>query len=140
MKVARAYESSGIEEIKAALAGATLHVYSCAQPATPEGSVFRNRFLAEFVLATPAFEEEGVKLLENPVVGKDVGVPLFVRASKPDGSVIADFSAGPGDMDVKFATTSCTAGAPVEITKFQIRLGSANAPRFVSPRDRLQGR
>ncbi len=140
MKLAQAYESCGVEEIKVALAGATLHVYSCAQPARPEGPLFRNRFLAEFVLATPAFDGEAIKPLENPVSGKDVGVPLFVRASKPDGAVIADFSAGPGDMDVKFATTSCTVGAPVEIIKFQIRSGSADAPRFVSPRDRALGR
>ena len=140
MKLAKAYEGCGVEEIKAALGGATLHVYSCAQPATPEASLFRNRFLAEFVLDSPAFDGESIKPLHNPVTGKDVGVPLFVRASKPDGAVIADFSAGPGDMDVKFATTSCTAGAPVEITKFQIRVGSADPPRFVSPRDRALGR
>jgi hypothetical protein len=137
MKLAKAYEGCGVEEIKAALAGATLHVYSCAQPATPEGSVFRNRFLAEFVLADPAFEAESINPLENPVVGKDTGVPLFVRASRADGVVIADFSAGPGDMDVKFATTSCTAGAQVEITKFQIRLNSGNPKPFISPRDRM---
>jgi hypothetical protein len=140
VKVAQAYAGCGIEEIKTALAGATLHVYSCAQPAAPEGSVFRNRFLAEFVLGTPAFDGETIKPLENPVTGKDVGVPLFVRASKPDGAVIADFSAGPGDMDVKFATTSCTAGAPVEIIKFQIRSASTNPKPFVSPRDRMLGR
>lgn len=137
MKLAQAYEGCGIEDLKAALAGATLHVYSCAQPTTPESSVFRNRFLAEFVLGTPAFDGETIKPLENPVLGKDVGVPLFVRASKPDGAVIADFSAGPGDMDVKFATTSCTVGSQVEITKFQIRSSTTNPARFVSPRDRL---
>jgi hypothetical protein len=140
MKLGKAYEGCGVDEIKGALAGATLHVYSCAQPATPESSVFRNRFLAEFVLGNPAFDGETIKPRENPVVGKDVGVPVFVRASKPDGAVIADFSAGPGDMDVKFATTSCTAGAPVEITRFQIRLGSGNPKPFSSPRDRMQGR
>jgi hypothetical protein len=140
MKLAKAYEGSGAEEIKAALGGATLHVYSCAQPATPESSVFRNRFLAEFVLGTPAFDGETIKPLQNPVAGKDTGVPLFVRASKPDGAVIADFSAGPGDMDVKFKTTSCTAGSPVEIIKFAIRSGGSNPPRFVSPRDRALGR
>jgi len=140
MKLAQAYQGCGIEEIRAALAGATLHVYSCAQPKTPESSVFRNRFLAEFLLGTPAFDGETIKPLENPVSGKDVGVPLFVRASKPDGAVIADFSAGPGDMDVKFATTSCTVGSPVEIVKLRIRAGAADPPRFVSPRDRALGR
>jgi hypothetical protein len=140
MKLAKAYEGCGIEEIKTALAGATIHVYSCAQPAAPEASLFRNRFLAEFVLASPAFDGESIKTVENPVLGRDTGVPLFVRASKPDGTVIADFSAGPGDMDVKFATTSCTVGSQVEITRFQIRSSSNQAPRFVSPRDKLLGR
>jgi hypothetical protein len=140
MKLAQAYEGCGVEEIKAALDGATLHVYSCAQPPRPEGSVFRNRFLAEFVLGTPAFDGETIKPIENPVSGKDVGVPLFVRASKPDGAVIADFSAGPGDMDVKFAATSCSIGSQVEITKFQIRLGTTHPARALSPRDRMLGR
>jgi hypothetical protein len=140
MKLAQAFETCGVEEIKEALAGATLRIYSCPQPAAPEKPVLRNGFLAEFVLATPAFDGDVIKPVESPVPGKDVGVPLFVRATKPDGTVIADFSAGPGDMDVKLAATSCSVGAPVEITKFQIRTGVPNPTRPVSPRDRMLGR
>lgn len=137
MKLAEAFAKCGVDEVKAALGGATLRVYSCAQPATPEKSVFRNRFLAEFLLETPAFDGETIKPVESPVAGKDVGVPLFVRATKPDGTVIADFSAGPGDMDVKLAATSCSVGAPVQIVKFQIRPQSAHPSRAVSARDRM---
>jgi hypothetical protein len=140
MKLAEAYAGQGIEEIKAALAGATLRVYSCPQPSSPEKPVLRNGFLAEFLLASPAFEGEALQPVESPVAGKDVGVPLFVRATKPDGAVIADFSAGPGDMDVKLAETSCSIGAPVRIVKFQIRPQSDNPSRPVSARDRMLGR
>jgi len=137
MKVAEAYANCTVEEIKAALEGAILRVYSCPQPLTPEKPVLRNGFLAEFTVASPAFEGETIHLVESPVPGKDVGVPLFVRATKPDGTPIADFSAGPGDMDVKLASVSCSVGAPVSITKFQIRPGVANPTRPLSPRDRM---
>ena len=124
---------------RTAFAGAILRVYSCPQPATPDKPVLRNGFLAEFVLSSPAFEGDVIHPIESPVAGKDVGVPLFVRATKPDGTPIADFSAGPGDMDVKLASVSCSVGAPVAITKFQIRLGVANPSRPLSPRDRMLG-
>lgn len=137
MKLAESYAKCTIEEIKAALAGAVLRIYSCPQPEKPEKPVLRNGFLAEFVLATPAFEDDIIHPLESPVPGKDVGVPLFVRATHADGTPIADFSAGPGDMDVKLASVSCSIGAPVAITKFQIRLGVANPSRPLSPRDRM---
>ncbi|WOJ90294.1 hypothetical protein RZS28_03060 [Methylocapsa polymorpha] len=139
MKLAEAFAGCGVDEIKAALGGATLRVYSCAQPDTPEKSVFRNRFLAEFQLESPAFDGDSIRPVESPVAGKDVGVPLFVRATKADGTVIADFSAGPGDMDVKLAETSCSIGAPVQIVKFQIRPQSTHPSRRLSARDRMQG-
>ncbi|QXX74995.1 hypothetical protein [Methylovirgula sp. HY1] len=138
MKLAESYAKCTIEEVKAALAGAVLRVYSCPQPEKPEKPVLRNGFLAEFALATPAFEGDVIKPVESPVPGKDVGVPLFVRATQADGTPIADFSAGPGDMDVKLASVSCSVGAPVAITKFQIRLGVANPSRPLSPRDRMK--
>ena len=106
---------------------------------TPDKPVLRNGFLAEFILASPAFMGEAVQLVESEVQAKDVGVPLFVRATKPDGTAIADFSAGPGDMDVKLAETSCSTGAPVRITKFQIRLASPNPTRPQNARDRMLG-
>ncbi len=138
MKLAEAYANCNIEDVKAALAGAVLRVYSCPQPEKPEKPVLRNGFLAEFVLASPAFDGDMILPVESPVPGKDVGVPLFVRATTPEGTPIADFSAGPGDMDVKLASVSCSIGAPVAITKFQIRLGVANPSRPLSPRDRMQ--
>ena len=138
MKLAEAYANCTVEEIKAAMAGATLRIYSCPPPEKPEKPVLRNGFLAEFMLAAPAFDGDVIQPVESPVPGKGVGVPLFVRATQPDGAAIADFSAGPGDMDVKLASVSCSVGSSVAITKFQIRLGVANPSRPLSPRDRAQ--
>ena len=138
MKLAEAYANCTVEEIKAAMAGATLRIYSCPPPEKPEKPVLRNGFLAEFVLAAPAFDGDVIRPVESPVPGKDVGVPLFIRATQANGAPIADFSAGPGDMDVKLASVSCSVGSPVAITKFQIRLGVANPTRPLSPRDRMQ--
>jgi hypothetical protein len=139
MKVAEAYAKSGIDEIKQALNGAILRVYAGPQPETPENPLFRIRFLAEFVLSTPAFEGDKINPVESPVRAKDVGVPSFVRATHADDRPIADFSAGPGDMDVKLAETSCSTGAPVSIVKFQVRFAGGGIPeRPLSPRDRAQ--
>jgi hypothetical protein len=137
MKLAEAYAQCTVEEIKTALSGATLRIYSCPPPATPEKPVLRNGFLAEFQFATPAFDGDAVKTVESPVAGKDVGVPLFARATNAAGEPIADFSAGPGDMDVKLSSVSCSVGAPVSITKFLVRPGVANLARPQSPRDRM---
>ena len=101
MKLAEAYAKCTIDEIKATLAGATLRFYAGQQPATPEQPIVRTRFLAEFTFASPAFDGDAIKTVESPVAGKDTGVPLFARATTPAGDPIADFSAGPGDMDVK---------------------------------------
>lgn len=140
MKLAEAYAKCGTEEIKQALEGATLRVYAGQQPETPEKELFRTRFLAEFTLASPAFDGDLIKPVESPVRAKDVGVPIFVRATRPDGRPIADFSAGPGDMDVKLAETSCSTGAPVSIAKFQIRPEGAKPTRPMSPRDKMLDR
>ena len=48
-----------------------------------------------------------------------VGTPGFARAQKADGTVIADFSAGPGHREVKFSEVSFSHGAPVKITSFR---------------------
>jgi hypothetical protein len=139
MKLAEAFGGLAVEEIKTKLAGATVRIYACPPPKAPEKPVtVRNDFLAEFVLQSPAFDGDTLLTVENPVVAKGVGVPLFVRVTGADGVVVADFSAGPGDMDVKLAATSCSKGAPVQITKFQIRPEKPNATMFVSPRDRLK--
>jgi len=135
MQLAAAYAEKSVDEIKAALAGATVRVYSCPQPKTPDHPIIRNGFLAEFTLASPAFN--GDDIIAEPVPAKNVGTPLFTRATTADGAVIGDFSTGPGDSDVKLAEVSCSKEAPVKITKFQIRPGVDNGRQPISPRDTM---
>jgi len=135
MQLAAAYAEKSVDEIKAALAGATLRVYSCPQPKTPDHPIIRNGFLAEFTLASPAFN--GDDIVAEPVPAKNVGTPLFTRATTPDGAVIGDFSAGPGDSDVKLKEVSCSKDAIVTLTKLQIRPGVDNGRQPLSPRDKM---
>lgn len=126
MKVAEAFVESSLEDIKAALAGGTLTVYSVARPLTADLPVDRSEALAVFSFASPAFGEpvEGIEtpaFVEETVAAESVGTPGFARACKEDGTVVADFSAGPGDREIKFAEVSCSKGAPVRITLFKIQ-------------------
>jgi hypothetical protein len=135
MQLAAAYAEKSVDEIKAALAGATLRVYSCPQPKTPDHPIIRNGFLAELTLASPAFNGEDI--VAEPVPAKNVGTPLFTRATTPDGAVIGDFSTGPGDSDVKLAEVSCSKDALVKLIKLQIRPGVENGKQPLSPRDKM---
>jgi len=124
MNVAADFVACSLDELKAALAGGTLTVYSVARPLTADKPVDRSGVLATFTFATPAFgpEREG---LETPnfvaatVPTTSVGTPGFARACKADGTTVADFSAGPGEREIKFKEVSCSAGAPVVVSKFK---------------------
>ena len=125
MKVALAFVNCGIDELKALLDGGTLTVYSVARPFTPDSPVTRSGVLATFTFASPAFgpESDGFEhpaFVANPVNANSVGTPGFARACKADGTVVADFSAGCGDREIKFSEVSCSHGAPVTITQFKV--------------------
>jgi len=125
VKVAEAFATNGIDEIKALLDGGSLTVYSVARPSTPDITVDFSAVLVVFTFATPAFgpSVDGVEspaFVEESVASKNVGTPGFARATKADGTVVADFSAGPGNREIKLSEISCTHGAPIKITKFQI--------------------
>jgi hypothetical protein len=124
MNLAMDFTHCSVEELKALLDGGTLTVYSVARPLTPDRPVDRSGVLATFTFASPAFGEpaNGVEnpiFAANPVPGNSVGTPGFARACKADGTVIADFSAGPGDREIKFREVSCTHGVPVTLTRFK---------------------
>jgi hypothetical protein len=124
VKVAQAFVNCAIEELKALLDGGSLTVYSVARPHTADTPVSRSGILAVFTFAAPAFgpvsgELEQPLFASNPVMANSVGTPGFARACTADGSVVADFSAGPGDREVKFSEVSCSHGAPVTITQFK---------------------
>jgi len=118
MNVASEFAGCSEEEIKALLADGTLTVYSVARPITADRPVDRSGVLATSKFASPAFDGNGVNLVANPVPAASVGTPGFARACKADGTTVADFSAGPGNREIKFAEVLCSNGAPVRIVAF----------------------
>jgi hypothetical protein len=124
MKLAEAFAAATTDEIKALLDGGTLTVYSVARPLSADHPVDRSEALATFTFASPAFGTVADGL-ESPaftgaqVSAASVGTPGFARACKADGTVVADFSAGPGNREIKFKDVSCSNGAPVVITQFK---------------------
>jgi len=128
MKLATEFANCSIDELKELLAGGSLTVYSVARPATPDLAVDRSGVLAVFTFASPAFGAsvdglETPQFVANPVQGASVGTYGFARARKADGTVVADFSAGAGDREIRFSEVSCGHGAPVRLVKFQIKEG-----------------
>jgi hypothetical protein len=128
MNVASEFANLSLDELKALLAGGSLTIYSVARPLTADLAVDRSGVLATLTFASPAFgaAADGVEapLFEaNPVPATHVGTPGFARARKADGTVVADFSAGPGDREIKLAEVSCSVGAPVKLVTLQIKEG-----------------
>ena len=120
MNVASAFASLSTDEIKAALHGGALTIYSVARPVSADIPVELSSALAKFTFATPAFgapdgEVETPAFLESPVVGAHVGTPGFARATTADGAVVADFSVGPGPREIKLGEVSVSPGAPVVV-------------------------
>jgi hypothetical protein len=143
MNVALAFAECSADEIKALLDGGTLSVYSVARPITVDRAIDRSGLLATFTFGSPAFAApsngfEQPVFAANPVAGNTVGTPGFARACKADGTVVADFSAGPGDREIKFLEVSCTHGAPVTLTKFKIKPegGWPEKPEYYDTRPR----
>jgi hypothetical protein len=129
MRLAEAFASASIDELKAALDGGTLVIYSVGRPPLPDHEVTRSSALVTFTFASPAFgpdpagEGEVAPILaESPVPAANVGTPGFARALKADGTVVADFSAGPGATEVKLSEVSATGGHPIAVTKMLMPL------------------
>lgn len=126
MNLATEFANCSLDELKELLSGGTLTVYSVARPATADIPVDRSGVLATFTFALPAFgpSSEGVEaplFVADSVPAGTTGTPGFARARKADGVVVADFSAGSGDREIKFAEVSCSPGAPVKVVKFTIK-------------------
>jgi hypothetical protein len=123
MKLTTELASASIDDIKAQLAGSTLTIYSVARPVSADAAVDRSGTLATFTFASPAFAEDGAtpRFVTEAVPASTVGTPGFARARKADGTTIADFSAGPGDREIKFTEVSFSPGAPVKIAAFTIK-------------------
>ncbi len=125
MNVASEFASSSLDEIKAALAGGTLTIYSVARPVSADRPVDRSGKLAAFTFSAPAFgtpSEDGSQVpsfVDPAVKATDVGTPGFARAVTADGKVVCDFSVGPGAREIKLAEVSCSPGAPVKVVSFE---------------------
>lgn len=129
MRVAEAFVSASLDDIKAALDGGKLIIYSTGRPPSADHAITRSAVLATFDLASPAFgpdqEEVDVvspNLAENPVVATTVGTPSFARLVKADGTVVADLSAGPGATEVKLSEVSATPECPIALAKLRMPL------------------
>ncbi len=125
MNLAPDFAQCSVDELKALLDGGTLTVYSVARPLSADLPVDRSDALVNFTFASPAFgapSEDGLEtpnFAANPMPATSVGTPGFARACKADGTVVGDFSAGPGDREIKFTEVSCSNGAPVMLAKFK---------------------
>lgn len=143
MNVALDFVECSLDELKTLLDGGTLTVYSVARPITADRPVDRSAVLATFSFASPAFGSavdglETPAFVANPVPAASVGTPGFARARKADGTTVADFSAGPGDREIKFKEVSCSQGAPVAIAafKFIAEGGWPERPEYYDTRPR----
>jgi hypothetical protein len=126
MNIASAFAKLSKNEVKALLDGGTLTLYSVARPLSADHPVTRSAVLATFKFATPAFgpdngEFDSPNFEANPVNPEHLGLPGFARATQADGAVVADFSAGPGDREIKLAETSCTPNYPAKIVSMKIK-------------------
>ena len=132
MKLTEPFANSEREDIKRALDGGSLVLYSVARPTSPDRKVERSGVLATFAFSSPAYVPgncDGAAepvFASNPVLATGTGTPGFARAFAADGSPVADFSAGPGDTEVKLNEVSTTPGYPVTLTK--LRLSAASGP------------
>jgi hypothetical protein len=124
MNLATAFANLTSDEIKALLDGGTLTIYSVARPISADIPVEFSSALAKLTFATPAFgpadgELESPAFVESTVTGAHVGTPGFARATKADGTVVADFSVGPGPREIKLGEVSVSPGAPVKVVSFK---------------------
>jgi hypothetical protein len=121
MKIAETLAAATPDEIKSAFAGGKLVIYSVARPPDADSRIERSGVLATFTFSAPAFGADGAPLFaSNPVEATGVGTPGFARAFKADGTVVADFSAGSGDREVKLSEVSTTAGYPIALMKLAL--------------------
>jgi hypothetical protein len=126
MNLASAFANLSNDEIKALLDGGSLTIYSVARPISADLPVEFSGSLAVLTFATPAFgapdgDLETPAFTAETFLASHVGTPGFARAAKADGTVVADFSVGPGDREIKLGEVSCSPGAPVKVVSFKFK-------------------
>ncbi|ATQ67553.1 MULTISPECIES: hypothetical protein [Methylosinus] len=116
MRLAEAFASATLDDIKAALDGGKLVLYSTGRPVGPDHVITRSEALATFTFASPAFNGDAPSFAEATVIATAIGTPGWARLSKADGTPVADLSAGPGATEIKLASVSATKDFPVTVT------------------------
>lgn len=132
MRLSEKFASATLEEIKAALDGGKLVIYSTGRPPSADHAVTRSSVLATFTFATPAFGPDDADgalkpaFAAAPVEAVNVGTPGWARASSADGATVVDFSIGPGAAEIKLDSVSATAGFPLNVVKIVASLPAEN--------------
>jgi len=122
MRLAEAFASATLDDIKAALDGGTLVLYSTGRPVGPDHKITRSEALATFTFQSPAFGPDAADGALAPLLAEFTakatanGTPGWARLSKADGAAVVDLSVGPGNTEVKLASVSATKDFPVTVT------------------------
>ncbi len=126
MNVASAFAKLTKDEIKALLDGGTLTIYSVARPISADHAG-RSQRSARLLHFRHAGLWRGVRATSKPRPSwpirsprSHVGTPGFARAVKADGTVVADFSVGPGAREIKLGEVSCAPGVPTKVVAFKM--------------------
>jgi len=128
MRLTETFSAATFDEIKAALDGGKLEIYSTGRPPSADHAVTRSALLASLAFATPAFAEGEADdrltplFAEESVKAASTGTPGFARAYKATARSSADFSVGPAGGEVKLAEVSATADYPVRVVSIKIAL------------------
>jgi hypothetical protein len=128
MRLTENFASATLDDIKAALDGGKLVLYSVGRPPSADHAITRSSALASFNFATPAFGPDDADgalkplFVEAPVLATGIGTPGWARAFKADGSTVADFSVGPGAGEIKLIGSSATPGFPIDVAAIKTSL------------------
>ncbi len=132
MRLSAKFASATLEEIKSALDGGKMVIYSTGRPPHADHPVTRSAVLATFTFASPAFApsdaDESLKPLfaDEPTLAVAVGAPGWARALSAEGATVVDFSVGPGAGEVKLDAVSTTPGLPLKVTRIATSLPAEN--------------
>ncbi|CAN2533840.1 hypothetical+protein [Methylocapsa aurea] len=131
MRLAEALASATLDDIKAALDGGKLVLYSTGRPIGADHKITRSEVMATFTFQSPAFGPDAADgaaaplFVENTVVATGIGTPGWARLSKADGTPVADLSVGPGNTEIKLASVSATKDFPITITALKFLAAEA---------------
>ncbi|MBG0808648.1 hypothetical protein IY145_04590 [Methylosinus sp. H3A] len=131
MRLAEAFASATLDDIKAALDGGKLVLYSTGRPVGPDHKITRSEALATFTFQSPAFGPDAADgtpaalFAETSVIATAIGTPGWARLTKADGAPVVDLSVGPGNTEVKLGSVSATKDFPVTITSVKFLASEA---------------